>query len=80
MNMLKQTMVTSGTFYLKDYWGGALVPCALLPSGYASKFQFYLSKKPRKTYINDMYFLKLAFTPRKDGQLLKNKKLQEKEL
>ena len=48
MNMLKQTMVTSGTFYLKDYWGGALVPCALLPSGYASKFQFIFLRNPVK--------------------------------
>ena len=80
MNTLKQTMVTSGTFYRKDYWGGALVPCAPLPSGYASKFQVYLSKKSRKAYINDIYFLKLAFTPPKDGQLLKGMKLQEKEL
>ena len=32
-------MATSGTFYRKDYWGGALAPCAPC-TGHASSLLF----------------------------------------
>ena len=43
-------------------------------------FKFTVLRNPVKTYINDMCFLKLAFTPRKDGQPLQGMTLQEKEV
>ena len=64
--------------YYKDYWGGALASCA--PVGHTSTFQVYFLRNPVKTYINNMYFFKLAFTPRKDGQPLQGITLQEKEV
>ena len=48
--------------------------------GHASKFQVYFLRNPEKTYINNMCFLKLAFTPHKDGQPLQGMMLQEKEV
>ena len=38
-------MTIRDTFYHKDYWGGALVPCALCRIGHASKFKVYFLKK-----------------------------------
>ena len=64
--------------YYKDYWGGALASCA--PVGHTSKFQVYFLRNPVKTVINNMYFFKLAFTSRKDGQQLQGMMLQEKEV
>ena len=43
-------------------------------------FQFTFLRNPVKTYISDMYFFKLAFTPRKDGPPLQGMTLQEKEV
>ena len=68
-------MTTSETFYHKNYWGRALVPCAMLLN-----FKFTFLRNPVETYLNDMYSFKLASTPRKDGQPLQGMTLQEKEV
>ena len=44
-------MDISSTFYRKDYWGGALVPCTPCRTGHASKFQVYFFKKSRKNLL-----------------------------
>ena len=44
------------------------------------KFKFIYFRIPVDTYINDMYFFKLGFPPRKDGQPWQGMKLQEKEV
>ena len=73
-------MAKSCTFCCKYYWGGVLVHLLSCGTGRAFKFQVYFFKKSCKAYINDMYFFKLGFTPRKNGQPLTGVKLQEKEI
>ena len=43
-------------------------------------FKFTFKRNGVITYIKDMYFLILAFTPHKDGQPLQGMTLQEKEV
>ena len=54
-----------------------VLPCR---TGHASKFKVFFLSNPVKTYIIDMYFFKLGFTPRKDERPLQGMKLQEKEV
>ena len=44
-------MATSGTFYRKDHWGAALVPCApYVVQVMLLNFKFSVLRNPVKTY------------------------------
>ena len=53
-------MTTSGTFYHKDYRGGALVPMPLCRIGHASKFQVYCFKKSCENLHKRYVFFKIG--------------------
>ena len=54
--------------------------CSLVVQVMLQNLKFFFLRNPVKTYIIDMYFIKLGFTPRKDERPLQGMKLQEKEV
>ena len=65
---------------IKIIGAGHLFHVPLYCIGHASKFQVYFFQKSCENLHKRYVFFKLAFTPRKDGQPLQGKTLQEKEV